>query len=81
MEEMRESASRIRKTMNKKGLGYPRDFRKEALLAAQERSEIEPEKQAYAESKTKELQVLPENQQETRKQTAKKRKHMSGKRW
>lgn len=81
VEEMRESANRIRKALNKEERGYARDLRKEALLMAQERSEIDSEKNAYAESKSKELQVFLETQQATWKQAAKKQKQMSGKRW
>ncbi len=81
VEEMRESACRIRKALKKEERGYARDLRKEALLMAQHRSEIEAEKLAHADAKSRELQIFLETQQATWKQAAKKQKQMTGKRW
>lgn len=81
MEQIQESAKRVRKALNKEERGYARDLRKESMRIAQHRSELEAEKRAHSDLKSKELKLFLENQQATWNQAAKKQKQLSGKKW
>lgn len=81
VQQMRESAKRVRKALKKEERGYARDLRKEAMRVAQHRNEQDIEKRAHTDAKTLELKLFLENQQATWNQASKKQKQMSGKKW